>query len=522
MRIDIVPKDDPSSSSEETSRIVAAGYDTALVGTVIRHADPSSGYKKLLQSVYDAVLITDRNGRVVDFNTRATDFFRCSPEAIEGRRVTALISGGDDSLLAEIHRNLESHRYTLIEAYCLRRDRTTFAAEVAVNKIDLSESGQLCFFVRDITVRKRAQDALEDAVARLEEHDRAKSQFVSNVSHELRTPLTSMIYAISNLMRGVAGPVSEPVRRYLEVLDGDCQRLLRTVNDILDLRKIESKSMVLAKTKAPLAMLVRKTASSLSVLAERKAQTIDIDTAEDHWFVECDVHKIERVIVNVVNNSIKFTHDGGRIRVRVRDDEGGSGRALVAVTDNGVGIPAKDLCHVTERYYTVGDQPTGSGLGLAISKEIVEMHGGSLTVLSPPPGEKSGTEVRISLPVTLPPAVMIVHGDKEVRNRLALDLEGHGFRISRPERIETATAEVERVRPELVVTDVFLPGTEAMEFIFKIKSSKEISRIPIVVVASHPLDAVKRSVLANFSIPIISTPWRDTELSACVEGVFLG
>jgi len=522
MRIDITPRVESTPDSGETSRLVAAGYDTTLVGTAIRHADLASGYKKLLQSVYDAVLITDGSGRVIDFNTRATDFFRCTPEALEGRKITALISGGDDSLLEEIHRNLENHRYTLIEAYCLRRDRTTFPAEVAVNKIDLSEAGQLCFFIRDITVRKRAQDALEDAVDRLEEHDHARSQFVSNVSHELRTPLTSMIYAISNMRRGVAGPVSEQVHRYLDVLNGDCQRLLSTVNDILDMRKIESKSLVLVRAKAPLAKLVKRAAESLGGQAERKAQTVEIDTGEDRSFVDCDVQKIERVILNVMNNAIKFTQQGGRIRVMVGSDPEWPGRALVCISDNGIGIPAKDLPHVTERYYTVGDQPTGTGLGLAISKEIVEMHGASLRVTSPAPGEKAGTGVQISLPLCASPSVMIVHGDTDIGDRLRGDLEEMGLGILRPEMSPAILAELARARPELVVTDVLLPGMEGLELILKVKSSKELARVPVVVVTQCTLDAGKKEILANFSIPVISVPWQKSELRACVEGVFLG
>lgn len=521
MRIDITPRVAPTPQSDETSRLVS-GYDTTLVGRAIRHADQASGYKKLLQSVYDAVLITDSSGRVIDFNTRATDFFRCSPEVLEGRKITALISGGDDSLLEEIHRNLEGHRYTLIEAFCLRRDRSTFPAEIAVNKIDLSEADQLCFFVRDITVRKRAQDALEDAVDRLEAHDHARSQFVSNVSHELRTPLTSMIYAISNLRRGVAGPVSDQVHKYLDVLDGDCQRLLSTVNDILDMRKIESKSLVLVRTRAPLAMLVRRTAESLVVQADRKAQTVEIEADEDRSFVDCDVRKVERVILNVVNNAIKFTPHGGRIRVRVGADPARPGRALVSVSDNGIGIPAKDLPHVTERYYTVGDQPTGSGLGLAISKEIVELHGGSLRVTSPAPGEKAGTEVQMSLPIGSPPSVMIVHGDTDTGDRLRSDLEEMGFGVVRPEVSSSVLSDLVNARPELVVTDILLPGMEGLELILKMKSSKDLARVPMIVVTQNTLEAGKREILANFSIPTLSVPWQKSELRACVEGVFLG
>ncbi|MBN1556836.1 MAG: PAS domain S-box protein, partial [Lentisphaerae bacterium] len=216
----------------------------------------ASDYKQLLESIYDGVIITDRKGRIVDFNSRAIDFLLKHGDELAGMRVIDFISGAGDDLLAAIHRNLKEHRYTLIEGRCIRSDGTTFPAEIAVNRIALDEGGQLCFLIRDITVRKRAQEDLEEAISRLEAHDRARSQFVSNVSHELRTPLTSMIYAVSNMLRGVVGPLSDNARRYLEMLEGDCRRLLTTVNDILDLRKIESNTLVLERSRVPFGMLV--------------------------------------------------------------------------------------------------------------------------------------------------------------------------------------------------------------------------------------------------------------------------
>ena len=522
MRIDILPQAAAAGSAGDTTRITAAGYDTTLVGRTMRHADPSSGYKKLLESVYDAVFITDSTGSILDFNTRATDFFRCSSLSLEGRQVTALISGGDESLISEINRNLDGRRYTLIEAYCLRKDRTLFPSEIAVNRINLTDDGQLCFFVRDTTVRKRAQDALEQAVQRLEEHDRARSQFVSNVSHELRTPLTSMIYAVTNLKKGVAGPVSEQLAKYLDVLDGDCHRLLRTVNDILDLRRLESDSLVLAKQKVPFGALVRRSAEAMRGLAERKMVQLDIKTGIDRWFVDCDPHRMERVVVNVVNNAVKFTPDGGRVRVSIADDVSAPGRVLLKVTDNGIGIPAEHLGRVTERYYTVGDQPAGTGLGLAISKEIVQVHGGTLSVISPPADTSRGTEVRVSMPLATPPTVMIVHGDVEVRNRVALSLEARGFRVSRPERTELALGEVERSRPDMVITDTEVPGTEAMEMVLKLKGLKELGRTPLMVVTRQQPDSARRQLLANLTVPLLAAPWEEHELQSCIETIFLG
>ena len=186
-----------------------------------------------------------------------------------------------------------------------------FPAEIAVNEIELANGGRLCFLVRDVSVRKIAQEALEDAVVRLEAHDRARTQFVSNVSHELRTPLTSMIYAISNMLRGVLGPVPDRIRGYLEMLYGDSKRLAMTVNDILDLSKVDNDSLSLTTTKVPFGLFVNRSVAALRVQAEQKGVSIEVSTDSGIWFVNCDPQKMERVILNVVGNAVKFTPTGG-------------------------------------------------------------------------------------------------------------------------------------------------------------------------------------------------------------------
>ena len=128
------------------------------------HVNFPQEFDQLLESIYDAVMVTDLRGRILVFNSRALDFFLLDYDEMLGKKVVEVISGADESLLQAISRNLEEHRYTLIEAHCVRKDKSMFPAEIAVNMLELFPDGNLCFFVRDITVRKRAQDALEDGI----------------------------------------------------------------------------------------------------------------------------------------------------------------------------------------------------------------------------------------------------------------------------------------------------------------------------------------------------------------------
>lgn len=520
LRIDIRPGVSGADIGPTRRECDPDARDTTFVRDAVRHADQSSDYKRLLQSIYDAVLVTDMKGRIIDFNSRSVDFFRCTEDALEGTQVVGLVSGGDTSLLTEIRHNLRDHRYTLIEAHCVRRDGTIFPSEIAVNRIELSGDGQLCFFIRDISVRKRAEEALEEAVARLEQHDRARSQFVSNVSHELRTPLTSMIYAVANMRKGVAGPVSGPLMRYLSILDGDCKRLLSTVNDILDLRKIDSNGMTLEKSLIPFGALVRKSAESLRGQADRKALHLDI-SSEVACFVGCDVNKLERVVLNIVNNAIKFTPDGGQVQVSVTRTRDRAGEIRLRVADTGIGIPEDAVQKVTDRYFTVGDQPTGSGLGLAISKEIVELHGGRIEVESPAGEFGRGTGVSVMLPSAVSPRILVVHGQSDVAENLVENLEGWGYRASAEEPRGDILAAIRDRKPDLVILDVVPPERTDAELILRMKEDGELRRIPLVVVSGAHITGAREQLLRNFSIPVLSVPWSADLLLEQVEATLL-
>lgn len=481
-----------------------------------------SDYQRLLQSVYDAVLITDASGVVRECNHRAESFFRYPSDELLGMRVPRLIAGADDAVIGTIRKNLIEHRYTLIEGTCRRRDGSSFPSEIAVNRLDTEQEGRLCFFVRDISIRKRAQDALEEAILKLEQHDRNRSQFISNVSHELRTPLTSMIYAINNMLRGITGVLNDDQTRYLEMLLGDSRRLLVTVNDILDLRKIENQTLTLVKARMPFGRLVQGSADSLQVQAEQRGITLDVTLDEKLWFVNCDAQKIERVVLNLVGNALKFTAEGGHIWVRLKEDPALPDYVRVTVDDDGVGIPAKDLARVTERYYTVGEQPSGSGLGLAISKEIIQLHSGSLEVESPPPGVAHGTRIWFRLPVAPAPAVLIVDDEPGVCEKLSEQVSRQGYRVLCAATGEDALRRIDTEVPDVVVLDMSLPDMEGSEVIIRLKSDAATGRIPVLAMTGAPLGRNKEDILRNFGVNIISKPWNEAELLDGLVNAFLG
>lgn len=521
-------------NSYSTMRI---DMDAVLSGNAAERTGPPSGaehasahqadnanspYAALLQSIYDGVLIASPNGRITEYNARAMDLLACADDYLHDADVMKLISGADTALWEALRKNLEDRRYTLIEARVVRANGSSFPAEIAVNWMRRSESGQLCFFIRDISVRKQAQEALEDAVTRLEEHDRARMQFVSNVSHELRTPLTSMIYAVANMLRGVLGPISDPVRKYLTMLDGDSKRLLATVNDILDLRKIENQSLSLAKATVPFGRLISRSLESLAVRTQQKGVKLQVNPVETGLFSHCDPRRMERVLLNIVGNAVKFTPEGGTILVNVTRDPASQGFIRLEVRDSGIGIPGAAVERVTERYFTVGRQPSGSGLGLAIVKEIVALHGGSIGIQSPVPGAECGTLVSVCLPGVNPPVILVAEAHSDAGRRVAAELTAAGYRVINGGEDEDVENLLEQRRFHGAVVDLGMEGMAGTELVLKMKSDRELNDVPLIAIGGAGLNKARQQILKSFSIPLLPPDWTPAILLDRIEEAFLG
>ncbi len=518
MRIDIDPTDIGGVPAAPARPAVRSGGRTWRT----QHVQRATPFYKLLESVYDAVLITTRFGKILECNERAAEFFQMKPCELISLPVISLISGATDALLVTVNKNLENRKFTLVEARCKRSDGTSFAAEIAVNKIELDAQGQLCFFVRDITVRQQAQSALEDAVERLQAHDRMRMEFVSNVSHELRTPLTSMIYAVGNMLRGVVGPMPEKAYNYLERLQSDSLRLLATVNDILDLRQIENKTLMLTKKVVPLGPLIREGAETLQVQADSKRISMTFSFAERELFCFCDAQKIERVVLNIVGNAVKFTPANGAITLSLAQHPDKPKMARLAVFDTGAGIPAEVLPKVSQRYFRVGDHVSGSGLGLAISREIVELHGGCMEFASPVPGTECGTAVYVSLPLAPKPTVVTLSQDGEATEFLKERINALGYALYAAESAGSALAFCLDKPPAAFVLECRVPGCDVRDVVLQLREAAKTKKLPVIVLGDQALDRAEVELYRNFDIFYSALPLREVDLARVLAMAVLG
>ncbi len=232
---------------------------------------------------------------------------------------------------------------------------------------------------------------LKEAYEHLKELDRLKSEFVSNVSHELRTPLTSIKSFTEILIDECDDIGREESHRYLKIIDSEAERLTRLINNLLDLRKIESKEVTWNDQEVDIRDLVDETMKVFNSVASKSGITLSIEIEDGIPTVMVDRDRIKQVLENLISNALKFSDRGGVIVTSARLDGNcsgneGDGSVLISVSDEGEGIPPEEHGTIFEKFRQADGSPTrkkgGTGLGLAISKEIVEHYGGKIWVES--------------------------------------------------------------------------------------------------------------------------------------------
>ena len=251
--------------------------------------------------------------------------------------------------------------------------------------------------VQDITERKLAEKALEDARRAAEESSRAKSEFLANMSHELRTPLNAVIGFSDIMLREMFGAIgSERYRGYLRDINESAHLLLHLIEDILDMSRSEAGKLVLQEDVVELADIVADCIRLITVRAERDTIHIVDDTGFTESRLLCDAARMRQVVLNLLSNAVKFTGTGGRVQVSI--DTAPDGSLQLSIRDNGCGIAAEDLARAFEPFVQLGRQPgtrEGTGLGLPLTRQLVEAHGGTVELESEP---GVGTTAIVRLP----------------------------------------------------------------------------------------------------------------------------
>jgi two-component system phosphate regulon sensor histidine kinase PhoR len=334
----------------------------------------------ILDGMVEGVIAVDGQEHILLMNERARIMFALGPARGEGKPFLEVIRNAD---LHEIFRAVHG----AAGAATVRREVVVSGPApriLQVNAVRLAMGGEGPGSVM----------VLHDVTA-LRQLERVRTEFVANVSHELRTPLTAIQGYLETLLSG-ALEERENARRFLEIVLRHSERLGRLLNDLTDLSNIELGKVTLRREPVRLDEVV---ASVLAIIGPRAAGsrvTVSADIPAGLPIVSADRDRLAQILINLVDNAVKYTPSGGSVTVTAREREGA---IEVAIADTGIGIPPADLPRITERFYRVDKARSrelgGTGLGLAIVKHLVVAHGGDLHIESE---QERGTTVRFTLP----------------------------------------------------------------------------------------------------------------------------
>jgi PAS domain S-box-containing protein len=434
---------------------------------------------------------------------------------------------------------------------------------------------------RNITEKKRAEAEiarknaeLEQLLARVRELDELKSQFFANVSHELRTPLALILGPAERLLE-TGGNLTEEQRRDLGVMRRNAATLLKHVNQLLDVSKLEAGQMEAAWAQVDLAGLLRTVGAHFEALAPQRgvAYVVDVPGALP---AQVDPDKLERVVVNLLSNAFKYVPGGGRVKLSLRETPGG--RALLSVQDSGPGVRPELRETIFERFRQGDGGATrafgGTGLGLAIARDFVSLHGGTLSVTDAPGGgalflvelplaAPEGARVRQApaprggdaaaerdgvlqgsleelRPVAAPagaapaapqqeapqqeapqqetagrPRLLVVEDHPELRRFIAESLSDTyavETAVDGQEGLEKAVARP----PDLLVTDVMMPRLSGDALVAEVRRRPALGAVPILVLSAKADDALRVRLLRQGAQDYVVKPFSTEELRARV------
>ena len=356
-------------------------------------------------------------------------------------------------------------------------------------------SGGVVVF-HDMTPQKVSEEALQLAKEQAERTSKFKDQFLSTMSHELRTPLNAVLGFSDLLADPRYGALNDRQQRYVGHIHSGGEHLLKLINDILDLSKIEAGKMELTREDVNITGAFAEVISSLYPLATKKSHVL-LQQAESEWHVRADSMRFKQILVNLVGNAIKFSPDRGRIELAARK---AGDQIRIEVRDEGPGIPPEEQKRLFEAFYRLsqpGAAVEGTGLGLAITAKLVEMHGSKLEIESEP---GCGSCFYFLLPLVeikvqprpqpvaskvrgdRAPRIMVVEDNVATGQLIQSQLASSGYETIRCDKPEQAQNMAVEQQPDAITLDLLMKPVHGLEVLLQLKNDSRTSKIPVIVV----------------------------------------
>jgi PAS domain S-box-containing protein len=437
----------------------------------------------IAEKMNTGLITTNSRGRIETINPAAVSIFGYTQEELVGQSIRVLMGIPEEHAVAALKAMPGPALGRVTEWEARRKDGTTFPMELSLFEFEADGGRHFAGNVRDISERR--------------EIDRMKSEFVSVVSHELRTPLTSVRGALQIVLEerpAFKDPDHEPL---LDIALKNCERLIRIINDILDVSKIEAGQVQLKTSVCDAADVVRASLETSGEMARAAGVRIVVDAPGRPALIRVDPDRFSQVLTNLISNAIKFSPDGGVVTVKTHLGRGVS----ISVSDHGPGIAANDIPRLFNKFKQLDSSATrakgGSGLGLAIVKALIEEHGGTISVESElgrgsvftvhvpfaeslermPTGPYRATKYRKSA------SVILAEDDADLREVLAQALSRNGFRVAPASNGKVARALFDGGQYDAMVVDLHMPVADGFGLIEHVRQTIKGKNLPIVVIS---------------------------------------
>jgi PAS domain S-box-containing protein len=464
----------------------------------------------LVESTEDyAIILLDPEGKVVSWNPGAERILGYSAEEIIGRPFELFFSPEDTAAgrpAHELQLATETGR-AADENWRVRRDGTRFWASGVTTPLR-DDSGGLRGFakiLRDLSERKRLEEALRFRAEQLAESDRRKDAFLAMLGHELRNPLSPIRNAAEVMRRhGLNDATLKWVHGVIERQAGDLSRL---VDDLLDIARINQDKITLRRELIELSAVVRQAVETTRPQIEARGHTFSVSMPDEPVWLDADATRLRQVLANLLNNAAKYTEPGGRITLIATTAKAGSGElgiVTIRVRDTGVGISSELLPRVFEPFIQADNSLArtqgGLGIGLTLVRRLCEMHGGGVEAFSDGPGK--GSEFVVRLPTRAAPApsptrnsklelasggrtVLVVDDNVDAAESLAMVLGLHGYNVRTLHDGAAAVAAVRHEPPEAVVLDIGLPQMDGYEVARLLRSSPTGKQLLLIALTGY-------------------------------------
>lgn len=398
-------------------------------------------------------------------------------------------------------------------------------------------------------IRMRNEVYINDRLAEL------KIRFFTNVSHELRTPLTLIKGPIEELKSSET--LSETGKEYLSLIDRNADKMLKLVNQILDFRKVQNGKMKLHISLADINEMLTTFRNEYRMLAEERDIAFNLELPKEHIRMWCDSEKIAIILNNLINNAFKYTQEGGTVCVALECDNTGTCR--IRVEDNGVGIPESQLENIFERFSQADNKISndtvhaGTGIGLSLSKEYVNMHHGRIWAENLKTGvafivelptdrkhfDNKDTEIyfddstaesnnrNATMQATIyndkektkkddAPTLLLIEDNTDLCRMLCLQLKGK-YNVFVAHNGEEGLKKVYQHHPDIIITDLMMPGIDGMELLRRVRQDFIISHIPVIMLTAKQNDETKTNAITAGANAYITKPFSSEYLMARIH-----